>query len=191
MGDKKSDITSVLHGAAQGTVLGPTIFILYFDAISKSVSRCKLSMFADDCVIYQTGNAWDVSRGKLQLDLNEILRWTSENSLSLNGNKTQAIIFGPRAKLSRIQNPDPIMISNVSVKFVKQYSYLGVTLDREMSLQPLIKSVKKSQHSPFYKGTLLWNDLSGDIQFFCDIFEFKKLVARKYMIYENLLETNV
>ena len=322
VGDIKSDIISVLHGAAQGTVLGPTIFILYFDAISKCVSRCKLFMFADDCVIYQTGNTWDTIRGKLQLDLNEILQWTSENSLSLNGNKTQAIIFGPRAKLSRIQNPDPIMISDVSVKFVKQYSYLGVTLDREMSLHPLIKGVKKSitnkifnlrkirkyitekaalviykqtilpildysgfillscgkgdrfdlqkiqndilrvcckikwqehvsikdlhkrckiisieqrmrrqllwlmyiesknvdnrkiferelrnadkyvfktdrkigtkyQHSPFYKGTLLWNDLSADIQFSRDIFEFKKLIARKYMIYENLLETNV
>ena len=49
----------------------------------------------------------------------------------------------------------------------------------------------KYQHSPFYKGTLLWNDLSADIQFSRDIFEFKKLIARKYMIYENLLETNV
>ena len=49
----------------------------------------------------------------------------------------------------------------------------------------------KYQHSPFYKGTLLLNDLSADIQFSRDIFEFKKLIARKYMIYENLLQTKV
>ena len=69
VGERKSGIIPVLHGAAQGTVLGPTIFILYFDAISQIVSNCKISIFADDCVIYQTGNTWDSIKGKLQSDL--------------------------------------------------------------------------------------------------------------------------
>ena len=43
-----------------------------------------------------------------------------------------------------------IMIENVSVKFVKQYSYLGITYDAEMSLQPLIKNVKKSITNKIY-----------------------------------------
>ena len=51
MGDKLSTTRNVLHGAAQGTVLGPTLFILYFNAVVTQVSRCKISMFADDCVI--------------------------------------------------------------------------------------------------------------------------------------------
>ena len=144
IGDTKSGIVPVLHGAAQGTVLGPTLFILYFNAISKRATRCKLSMFADDCVIYQTGNSWESIRSKLQEDLNDIVQWTERNSLSLNCNKTQAMIFGPRSKLSRLVNLTPIKVSNVSVRFVKQYSYLGITLDCEMTLQPLMKHIKKS-----------------------------------------------
>ena len=54
------------------------------------------------------------------------------------------MIFGPRYKLSKLENLENIIISNVSVKFVKQYSYLGIILDSEMSLQPLVKYIKKS-----------------------------------------------
>ena len=54
-----SEVSNVHHGAAQGTVLGPIIFILYFDAISQQISKCKVSMFADNCIIHQTGNTWD------------------------------------------------------------------------------------------------------------------------------------
>ena len=39
IGDKKLYVS---HADTQRTVLGPTIFILYFDIISRHVSRCKL-----------------------------------------------------------------------------------------------------------------------------------------------------
>ena len=104
MGEIFSDTKPVVHGAAQGTVLGPTLFIFYFNAIYSQVSRCKISMFADDCVIYQSGNTWESVREKLQVDLDKIVSWTSENSLALNGSKTQAMIFGPRGKLLRLHD---------------------------------------------------------------------------------------
>ena len=142
IGNTLSDTVRVLHGAAQGTVLGPTLFILYFNAIYTQVSRCKISMFADDCVIYQSGNTWDSIRAKLQYDLNNVLKWTNENSLALNATKTQAMIIGPRCKLQRLQQ-DHILISELPVKFVKQYNYLGIIIDSEMTLQPMLKHVKR------------------------------------------------
>ena len=111
IGDKKSGVEHVAYGAAQGTVLGPTIFILYFDAISKEISRCKISMFADDCIIYQTGYTWESIRVKLQMELDDIVQWTAGKSLTLNGNKTQAMIFGLRGKLSRFNKISSIKVS--------------------------------------------------------------------------------
>ena len=69
IGDKKLNVQQVAHGAAQGTVLGSTIFILYFNAISNQITRCKTLMFADDFVMYQTGKTWESIRTKLQSDL--------------------------------------------------------------------------------------------------------------------------
>ena len=68
-----SNVLNVNHGAAQGMVLGPTIFLLYFNAISKQLKKCKVSMFADDCIIYQSGNTWDSVSIKLQYDLDSII----------------------------------------------------------------------------------------------------------------------
>ena len=34
---------------------------------------------------------------------------------------------------------------------------------------------------------LLWSELTADTQFARDIFVFKKMIARKYSVYENLL----
>ena len=46
----------------------------------------------------------------------------------------------------------------------------------------------KYQRSPYYQGTLLWNELPTSVQFVENVYEFKKLVKRGYVKYENLLE---
>ena len=38
----------------------------------------------------------------------------------------------------------------------------------------------KYQRSPFYQGTIIWNELSKDVQFTDNVYEFKKLVKRMY-----------
>ena len=139
-----SDIIHVAYGAAQGTVLGPTIFILYFNTVVKKLTKCNVSMFADDCIIYQSGNSWETIHKKLQSDLDSILSWTDENFLTLNKSKTQSMLTGTRNKLKHVIDPLPLVIDNVRVKFVKQYSYLGIVIDEEMTLQPMIKHVKKT-----------------------------------------------
>ena len=147
--ENRSDIKRVLYGAAQGTVLGPTLFILYFNAITENVSRCKISMFADDCIIYQSGNTWESVREKLQYDLDNILEWTTKHSLALNVSKTQAMVLGPRNKTRRLQLDIPVYMSNNPIKFVTQYNYLGIILDSEMTMQPMLKHINSSLPTRF------------------------------------------
>ena len=45
----------------------------------------------------------------------------------------------------------------------------------------------KYQHSPYYKGTLLWNELNVGTQFARDVMIFKQFVGMKYKRYENLI----
>ena len=115
-----------------------------------------MSMFADDCIIFQSGNTWEIVRENLQSDLDNVLTWMSENSLMLNGSKTQAMILGPKGKLQRLNVQKPILILDKPVKFVKQYNYLGIYLDSEMTLKPILKHVKK----------LLTNKIFGKIRKF-------------------------
>ena len=54
--DKVSDTIIVPTGIAQGTVLGPILFIFYINDIFKCTKYVKMSMFVDDCVMYLSGN---------------------------------------------------------------------------------------------------------------------------------------
>ena len=40
----------------------------------------KLSMYADDCVLYLSGNKWDIMRPNLQEDLDCFERWGELNN---------------------------------------------------------------------------------------------------------------
>ena len=65
------------------------------------------------------------------------MSWTDKKFLKLNNSKTQAMIIGSCTKLKHLDAPTPVTVNGASIKYVKQYSYLGILLDEEMTLQPM------------------------------------------------------
>ena len=151
--DELSDIIPVSRGIAQGTVLGPILFIFYIKDIFKSVKFVKMSLFADDCVMFLSGNNWSVIQRRMQRDFDAIIEGTLYNNLRLNHEKTKAIIFGSRMQLSQLVDLVPFKMLDKTVKYVESHSYLGFVLDSTMSLLPLLKSLKKKYiiRSPFQR----------------------------------------
>ena len=58
--------------------------------------------------------------------------------------KSSSLLFGSRSKLGMIDYTNCVNISGIPLKNVDKYKYLGVTLDKEMSLSSLLTDVKKS-----------------------------------------------
>ena len=74
-----SDIVPKLDmsaGITQGNVLGPLIFIFHINDCVKSLNRVLIFMFADDCILYYSGNSWDTVYEILQDDLDRFVNWT-------------------------------------------------------------------------------------------------------------------
>ena len=138
-----SDITPVSKGIAQGTVLGPILFILYINDIFKCTKYVNMTMFADDCVMYLSGNNWCTIQQRIQTDFDAVVDWTFRNNLRLNYEKTKAMIFSTRHKISKLVNPKHFEMSNHIISFVRNYVYLGVLIDNVMSLVPLMKDLEK------------------------------------------------
>ena len=86
-GNVVSNKMNVQAGIAQGTVVGPLICIFYINDCLKSLNDAHITMFAYDCVLFLTGNNWNIVHEKLQNDLNLFVAWSKKNSLSLNGKK--------------------------------------------------------------------------------------------------------
>ena len=114
------------------------------------LGRAKISLFADDCVLYYSGNNWNTVQTVLQQELNFFENWAMRNMKKLNSTKSQALIVGTRNKLSKTHDPVPFRIQNHDVKYVTKYNYLGIVLDADMSLTPLCKTISTRVNDKIY-----------------------------------------
>ena len=143
IGSITSETVPVVNGIAQGTVLGPILFIFYINNIFNCTTHVKMSLFADDCIMYLSGNNWQSIQTRMQEDFNAIIEWTLRNNLRLNASKTNAMIVGTNSRISNLINPLKMKYMSENIRYVKQCNYLGIVLDNTMSLVPLVKNVKK------------------------------------------------
>ena len=104
---KSSEELKVISGIPQGSILGPTLFIFYINAIFEIVPDVKIKMFADDCVLYKSGNTWDQIYDPLQRMLDVYINWGNDNCLQLNADKTKCMMIANKGKLKSEIDPAP------------------------------------------------------------------------------------
>lgn len=93
---KLDDITSesscVNYGVPQGSVLGPTLFLIYInDLCNLTLENAKLFAYADDTAIVFTGSNWEAARVSAEKGMALVAKWLKTNLLSLNIEKTNYI----------------------------------------------------------------------------------------------------
>ena len=80
---------SVDSGVPQGTVLGPTLFLLFINDLPEHVN-CNVRLFADDCLLYRkVNNGMDAT--SLQNDLSNLEKWESNWQMNFNPEKCYTI----------------------------------------------------------------------------------------------------
>ena len=96
--DEASEWTDVLSGVPQGSVLGPTLFILYVMDIPDVIGS-NVDMFADDTKIYRVVRN-DSDAELLQRDINNLVDWSNKWMMKFNVSKCKHM------RISR-NSPDP------------------------------------------------------------------------------------
>ena len=91
VGTSYSSYSNIDSGIPQGSILGPTLFIIFINDLPEHVkSNCKI--FADDSKIY--GPSSDHSQ--LQKDLDSLMKWSNTWQLKFNIKKCSVLYFGKK-----------------------------------------------------------------------------------------------
>ena len=101
-----SDIENINVGVPQGSLLGPVLFMLFVNDNSQHVHLGTCNLYADDCLVYCTGDNVDDVSDKLQQCVHDVSNWYSENNLLLNVDKCNTMLIGSKYKLSQLNDND-------------------------------------------------------------------------------------
>uniref|UniRef100_A0A3P9K7F1 Reverse transcriptase domain-containing protein n=1 Tax=Oryzias latipes TaxID=8090 RepID=A0A3P9K7F1_ORYLA len=103
LGDSTSSSTPLLSGVPQGSILGPVLFSLCLLPLAEIFKKHGLSynFYADDCQLYMpiVKNNGSSPLTPLLNCLGDVKDWLAQNFLKLNEEKTEVMIFGPKANL--------------------------------------------------------------------------------------------
>jgi hypothetical protein len=91
------------YGVPQGSVLGPTLFLIYINDLTElELSNGRVISYADDTALLFHGNSWNDVFSKAQFGIDLVTKWLNTNLLTLNIKKTNYITFS----LAKACQPD-------------------------------------------------------------------------------------
>lgn len=158
-----SDFLPVQCGIPQGSILGPLLFILHINDLPVGLKHCKVSMYADDTILYFASKDCYELEKKVNEDLKYVKRWLVLNKLNLNTNKTEYMVLGTKSRLKSIGNTTlNINIDGTPLKRVTHCKHLGVSVDENLSWTDHIKSVQKKCSSGLYMLKSIRNIVDKD-----------------------------
>uniref|UniRef100_A0A8C6M131 Reverse transcriptase domain-containing protein n=1 Tax=Nothobranchius furzeri TaxID=105023 RepID=A0A8C6M131_NOTFU len=135
-----SENSDLPWGVPQGLILGPLLFSTYILPLGDICRELGVPfhLYADDCQLYLPLNtSGGLSISNLTNCLTEIKTWMSENFLSLNDQKTEAILFAP----SRHSDSSIIDCGLFNGQLSASVTDLGVKLDSTLCFDTHINGV--------------------------------------------------
>lgn len=126
----------VKHGVPQGSVLGTLLFLIYINDIPNVVKNSSIRLFADDTLLFVSGNDFDDIKNKLIGDMTEISKWLVMNKLKLNTDKTKTMVINSNEVMN-------LYIDGKSIELVNNIKYLGVIIDNRLKFDKHVEYIAK------------------------------------------------
>ena len=139
-----SKLFDITYGTAQGSCLGPLLFITFSNDIQLLPLFGSLILFADNTTLMISHKSESFLQYSLIHDMGLLMDWFNANKLSLNLNKIVMMTYWPTKKKITVK------IGGYEISSVESTRFLGVTLDNTLSWMPhiaaLISKLNANKH---------------------------------------------
>ena len=123
----------------QGSVLGCYLFLLYINDLPKVSNRLDAFLFADDTALVHSHRDFDALVTNFNVELIKVNNWLTRNKLSLNVNKSVALLVSNRKSSTNTQRK--LCINGCYIDYSREAKYLGVNIDDSLSFSNHIKDI--------------------------------------------------
>ena len=132
-----SDQFELTAGVPQGSVVGPTLFSIYYADVPED-GDTEINVFADDTGVIASSVSLRLAFRYVQQHLNELSKYYTRWKIKVNASKTEAILFTRR----RVPEQLPELSYDGSRIMVGQeIKYLGLRLSRRLNLSSHVTHV--------------------------------------------------
>lgn len=140
-----SENLPVEFGVPQGSILGPTLFIVYMsDLLHLSANGAEIICYADDTALLFRGKTWDETFKKAQSGMASVMDWLQINLLTLNVEKTKYLAFHKTratqlltSKVLKLhkcaQGEQSTVCDCPQIERTDKIKYLGIIVDENLS----------------------------------------------------------
>ena len=142
---KSSQEYPINAGVPQGSILGPTLFLLYINDLPDDVI-CDIDIYADDTTLYskcdQASDLWQQPElaSELESDLRDTADWGKKWLVDFNAGKTQLVLFDQSNNNGSID----VNMSGTVLEEKLSFKMLGLTFSSKLDWGSYIISIAKT-----------------------------------------------
>ena len=139
--DACSNVLKIDYSVPQGSILGPLLFLIFINDISKSSDFFKYILYADDSTLSTciNENEIDSFTNSINKELNNVHLWLCANKIVINEDKTKYMIFS----YSKTPTLSEIKIGNNIIPITPVTKFLGVHIDSNLKFDSHMNIISK------------------------------------------------
>jgi hypothetical protein len=144
LNNNHSDLVPVTRGVPQGSIFGPLLFNIYYNAVVLRFNSQDVTLFADDTAIVSAANDAATLIQRLQQALIDIDEHLTSLKMELNTKKTFFLIIRSHDASLRLS------LNNNCISQCDAFKYLGIYIDNDLSWKTHVTKLICKVHKMLY-----------------------------------------
>ena len=127
-----TDFSNIQSGVPQGSILGPTLFLMFINDLPLCFEYCYSDLYADDTTVHDNDSDVSNIESHLQCDFRKAISWSIPNKMKIHYGKTSCMLVGTRQRINMTRKLD-IHINDTHIQNVAEQKLLGIHIDENLT----------------------------------------------------------